>query len=58
MNDVIALFLKDGPAWLFSSLLLFMVFSLFVRILNVIKANTAAIAKFTEIVSHCDKNRR
>jgi hypothetical protein len=60
--DVINLVGKDGPSWVFAvtllMVLLYLVRFILNRMMSVIDGNTQAIAKFTEIVSHCQKLKK
>jgi hypothetical protein len=55
--DIVTSFDKFGPTWLLVGILLAMVFYLFKKVLSVIENNTSTISKFSEIVSHCNKNK-
>jgi hypothetical protein len=59
MIDLVNLFKQDGPSWMFAAALLAVILYLVRFIVNkmmsVVDGNTQAIAKFTEIVSHCQK---
>lgn len=48
--------LKDGPAWFYIGCLITVIWKLIQQIIDVVKNNTAAITRLTEIVSHCKKN--
>jgi hypothetical protein len=51
-------FVEYGPLWVLVGVLLMMVFYLFSKVLSVIKGNTYAFSKFSEIISNCQKNSR
>lgn len=49
--------LKDGPAWFYIGCLITMIWKIIMQIISVVKNNTTAITRLTEIVSHCAKNK-
>ena len=49
--------MKDGPAWVIVGSLLSILWKMIKEVISVVKSNTSAVAKLTEIVSHCSKNR-
>jgi hypothetical protein len=57
MNFINA-FDKFGPLWILIGVLLTMLFYLFDKVLNVIKSNTEAFSKFSEIISTCEKETK
>lgn len=54
---IIDALLKDGPAWIIVGVLLTMFWQLTKVVIDVVKNNTEAVSKLTEIVSHCEKQK-